>query len=182
MINLHVKDKMKHAIKFYTFLNRNPDISFPMKKRVAEACVFSSILYGTETWFTENFGKSEPLYKKIIKALLDVQHITCNVCLVEATMMSLKAVVKRKMQRYLQAKVPTFWHEDPMWKALELNRLINTKTHKCISNLLGDQSDIIKADQNDRNRRLKQNIEVGCTGVTSQFLGAPHIFNAVHQM
>ena len=158
MINLHVKDKTKHAIKFYTFLNRNPDIPFPMKKRVAEACVFSSILYGTETWFTENFGKAEPLYTKIIKALLDVRHTTCNdVCLVEATMPSLKAVVKRKMQRYLQAKVPTLGHEDPMWKALELNRLINTKTYKRISNLLGDQSDIIKADQNDRNRRLKQN-------------------------
>ena len=44
-----------------------------------------------------------------------------------------------------------------LWKPLELNCLINTKTYKRISNLLGDQSDIIKADQNDRIRRLKQN-------------------------
>ena len=49
LINLHVREKMIHAIIFYTFLNRNPDVPFPIKKQIAEACVFNSILYSTET-------------------------------------------------------------------------------------------------------------------------------------
>ena len=32
MIDIHSKDKLKHAIKFYTFLNRNPDVPFSIKK------------------------------------------------------------------------------------------------------------------------------------------------------
>ena len=78
MINQHVKNKMKQVLKFYSFLNRKPDLPFPIKKRIAESCVFSSILYGTETWFVENFGKAETLYTKIVKALLDVRNTTCN--------------------------------------------------------------------------------------------------------
>ena len=69
MIDIHSKDKLKHTIKFYTFLNRNPDVPFSMKKQVAYACVLSSILYGCETWFTNNFGKAETMYTKIVKAL-----------------------------------------------------------------------------------------------------------------
>ena len=99
---------MKHAITFYTFLNRNPDWPFPIKKQIAEACVFSSILYSTETWFTDYFGKAESLYTKIIKALLDVRHTTCNdVCLMESAMPSLKEVINNKMKKYLQTKLPT---------------------------------------------------------------------------
>ena len=30
MIGIHSKDKLKHTIKFYTFLDRNPDVPFPM--------------------------------------------------------------------------------------------------------------------------------------------------------
>ena len=90
MINLHAKEKLKHSIKYYSFLDRNPDVPFSMKKRVAQACVLSSLLYGAETWFTNNYGKTETMYSKLVKALLDVRNTTCNdVCLVEADMPSL---------------------------------------------------------------------------------------------
>lgn len=156
MINLHVKEKMKHAIKFFTFLNRNPDVPFPIKKRVAEACVFSSLLYGSETWFTENLGKVEPLYTKVIKSLLGVRNTTCNdICLLEASMPSLKAVINKKMQQYIQAKVPRLDCEDPLWKAIELCRTVNTKTFQHISKMLENDSDIIKEDQEQRVQRIQ---------------------------
>ena len=46
---------------------------FPFKKKIAEACVLSTILYGSETWLTENFSKLENIYHKIIKALLGMR-------------------------------------------------------------------------------------------------------------
>ena len=49
---------MKHAIKFYTFLNRNPDVPFPIKKQIAEACVFSSIVQRRGLLITS--GKPSP--------------------------------------------------------------------------------------------------------------------------
>ena len=159
MMNLNAKEKMKHTIKYYTFLNRNPDVPFSMKKRVAEACVFSSILYGAETWFTQNYGKAETMYTKIVKALLDVRHTTCNdVCLVEADMPSFEALVKKKMQTFIQEKVPKLDCEDPLWKAIELNRSADTKSYREIQQLLTDKSDIIKEDKEKRNERLRTSL------------------------
>ena len=157
MLNQHVKNKMKQVIKFYSFLNRNPDLPFPIKKQIAESCVFSSFLYGSETWFTENFGKAETLYMKIIKALLDVRNTTCNdTCLFEAAMSSLKAVIKQKMKKYLQVKIPTLENEDPLYKAIELNRSSNTKSLRVINRLLNDTSNVINEDRQIRAEMLKQ--------------------------
>ena len=40
----HVEDKSKHILKFMTFLNYNYNMPFPLKKKVANACVLSAIL------------------------------------------------------------------------------------------------------------------------------------------
>ena len=37
MINAHAKDKLKHSIKYYAFLDRNPDVPFYVKKRVLQS-------------------------------------------------------------------------------------------------------------------------------------------------
>ena len=150
---------MKKAIKFYTFLNRNPDVPFPIKKQIAEACVFSSIIYSTETWFTDYFGKAESLYNKIIKVLLDFRHTTCNdVCLMESAMPSLQTVIKNKMKKYLQTKLLTLTLDcqHPLWKAIHLNRQINTKSYKHINRMLEVRSDILKEEYESRFERLKQ--------------------------
>ena len=148
MINAHAKDKLKHSIKYYSFLDRNPDVPFYMKKRVAEACVLSSILYGAETWFTDNFGKVETLYTKVVKALLDVRNTTCNdVCLIEADMPSFQSLVKHRMKTYLQKKIPKIDCEYPLWKAIELSRSANTSSYRYIQNLLEDESNMIEDDK-----------------------------------
>ena len=156
MMNLHAKDKLKHTIKYYTFLNRNPDIPFSMKRKVAEACVLSAMLYGAETWFTNNFGKIDAMYTKIVKALLDVRNTTCNdTCLIEADMPSLQALVRKKMQSYLQMKIPKLEHEDPLWKALELARSANTKSYRFIQTMLEDDSKILEEDKSRREEELR---------------------------
>ena len=156
MINLHAKEKLKHSIKYYSFLDRNPDVPFSMKKRVAQACVLSSLLYGAETWFTNNYGKTETMYSKIVKALLDVRNTTCNdVCLVEADMPSLPSLVKHRMKTYLQKKIPKLDCDYPLWKAIELCRSVNTLSYRYIQNLLEDESDMVEEDKTQRADRLR---------------------------
>ena len=159
VMDLHAKDKLKHNIKYYTFLDRNPDVPFSMKRRVAEACVLSSILYGAETWFTDNFGKINSMYTKIVKALLDVRNTSCNdTCLIEADMPSLQALVKKKMQKYLQEKVPKLNCDDPLWKAIELARSADTMSYRYIQASMEDESDIYFEDKSKRAEELRSSV------------------------
>ena len=50
VVSLHVEEKMKHFTKYCICLDKNPDFPFCIKKRVAEACLFSTVLYACETW------------------------------------------------------------------------------------------------------------------------------------
>ena len=156
MINAHAKDKMKHSIKYYAFLDRNPDVPFSMKKRVAEACVLSSLLYGAETWFTDSFGKAETMYNKVVKALLDVRNATCtDVCLIEADMASFQSLVKHRMKKYLQKKIPKIDSEYPLWKAIELCRSADTASFRFIQRVLDDETEVIKEDKSSRVESLR---------------------------
>ena len=157
MIDLHVREKMKHAIKFYTFLNRNPDAPFSIKKRVAKACVLVSIIYGSETWLTDKYGKAETLYNKIVKALLDVRQTTCtDLCLIEADMPSFQALVKEKMRKYLQKKLPNLEADHPLQMALDLNRLADTKSYRRITELLAEEADLVERDSEVRAESIKR--------------------------
>jgi exonuclease III len=157
MINLHVKEKMKHAIKFYTFLNRNPDAPFSIKKRVAKACVFTSIIYGSETWLTDNYGKTETLYNKIVKALLDVRQTTCtDLCLIEADMPSFASLVQERMRKYLQKKLPNLEADHPLQVALELNRSVDTKSYRRINELLTEEANLVERDCELRAESVRQ--------------------------
>ena len=41
-----------------------------MKKRVAKACLMSSLLYGSGTWICETYSNLKRAYMHIVKALL----------------------------------------------------------------------------------------------------------------
>ena len=115
VISSHVKHKMRHVVKFYSFLNRNPDLPFVMKERVAEACVMSTLLYGCETWFCTAYGILESLYMRIVEALLAVRDTTCNeVCLFESGMTSLKARINVKRETFLNQKFKALADHDPL--------------------------------------------------------------------
>ena len=107
-INLYVNDKEKHYLKYISFLDKNPDLPFTIKKKVDVACIFSSIMYGCETWFTSDYKKLDTLYMGIIKALLSEKKTTCNdLCLIESGIPSLKAAIQDKQYRYLKVLLCT---------------------------------------------------------------------------
>ena len=57
ILEKQVENKMKQYVKFSIFLGGNPEFPFMIKKGVPEACLFTSILFGSETWLCNSFGK-----------------------------------------------------------------------------------------------------------------------------
>ena len=60
---IHTKEKSKHVLKFNSFINKNTDTPYKIKKHVAEACILSTMLYACETWFCDTVQKIETLYE-----------------------------------------------------------------------------------------------------------------------
>ena len=136
---------MKHFIKYCTFVKKNEGFPFCIKKQVAYACLLASVLYGCETWLTNDFGKLESLYMKIVKALLGVRSTTCNdLCLIEADMPPLKALIKKKRACYFQSKLENLQDDDPLKFAWDLAKSVNTHSTRIIEDSLNSEiSDIV---------------------------------------
>ena len=56
LIRAHAAAKMAHVTEFISFLKKNNDIPFRVKKRVLEVCVMLAVLYGYESWLDADLG------------------------------------------------------------------------------------------------------------------------------
>ena len=100
-----------------------------MKKRVAEACLFSTVLYACETWLTNYYGKLKSLYRIVIKSLLNVRMTSCNdLCLIESDMLPLKELIEKKLSIFLKNKLVNLNADDPLYHALDLARSCKTSS------------------------------------------------------
>ncbi len=61
-IAAHAKSKTCQILKCVSFLKKNTDVPFYVKKRIFEAALMSSILYGCESWFNGDLRPIEKLY------------------------------------------------------------------------------------------------------------------------
>ena len=136
-IEAQAKAKQKQVLKYLVFLNKNPNLPFKLKKKVAEACVISSLLYGCETWFISSFGKIETMYMKMVKCMLDVRHSTCNdLCLLEAGMPLIRELVAARRARYIRKKFLNLPIDTPLYMAYVLGKDASTKSARIISQIL----------------------------------------------
>ena len=63
----------------------------------------STILYGSESWFTKDLRSAESVYMRTAKELLGVRQTTCNeIVLVELGTGDIKSVVRDKQRIFLQ--------------------------------------------------------------------------------
>jgi hypothetical protein len=76
-VKLHAEDKRKHLLKLVTFLSKNCDMPFHLKYKVFNACFFTSIIYGCESWLYVNSREIESLFMSAVRALLGVRVSTC---------------------------------------------------------------------------------------------------------
>ena len=85
VIKLHVKSRAKDLNKFRIFCKKNETMPYLFKKKVLEAVIFSSLLYGSETWLGVEFREVEKLYVGAVKAVLGVRETTqTDTTLIEA--------------------------------------------------------------------------------------------------
>ena len=156
-INLHVNAKKKHFLKYVSFLQKNNDFPFIIKKRVAKVCIFSSILNGYETWCCSTYGNLETIYMGIIKTLLAVRQTSCNdICLVECDMPTLKAAIRYRQYKYLTEKFKCLEGNSTLKFALNLVESVITASYKIIKEMLGDLN-IINKDKHKLVNAIKLN-------------------------
>ena len=115
VMRAHIKARSKHVLKFITFLQKNPDMPFSAKKAVAESCIVSAILYGTETWLTSSFKPLEVLYNRVIKALLGVRISTPNdLCYFECGVSRLRDRILKSRSNFMVKRVGTAPPDEPI--------------------------------------------------------------------
>ena len=155
-IDLHVESKRKHVLKFASFLNRNPGLPFVLKRRVAEACVLSTLLYGCESWLYNSYGKLNSLYMNMIKLFLNVRWSTCNdLCLVESGMLTLEALIQDKISKYLRKAHDNRMDNSALNFALNLISTCNTLMKNIIRDAMNDIDWKTMAG-----RKLQENIHI----------------------
>ncbi len=100
-VRTHAAAKMAHVTKFISFLKKNNDLPFRVRKRVFEACVMSAILYGCESWLDADLRPVVKLYNWSLKNLLDVRLSACkDVCYIESAYPPLHPLVKSKQRKF----------------------------------------------------------------------------------
>ena len=100
-VRAHAEAKMCQVLKFVNFLKKNNDIPFAVKRRVFDAALMSSLLYGCESWLNADLRPMVKLYNWAIKQLLGVRLTTCNdLCYVELGLPPLKDLVKAKQRKF----------------------------------------------------------------------------------
>ena len=137
----------KHLNKLLSFLNRNVDLPFSIKRKVLDACFVSSILYSGETWLTSDLKALESMYTTAIKALLGVRKSTCtDLCLIESGYPTLKALVMKRRIDFLKKTIPHLDREDPLSRALDLCEKANTNGYKYLMKVINTGVDPIEED------------------------------------
>ena len=96
--------KTAHALTFVSFLQKNRDVPFYVKRRVFDAAVMSTMLYGCESWLEGNIKPIEKLYNWYIKQLLGVRLSTySDFSYVELGLPPIKYLVKAKQRNFFQS-------------------------------------------------------------------------------
>lgn len=153
----HAERKMKDFKKYVSFLKKNNDLPFLVKKRVFDACLMSSVLYGCESWLGANLSPVNKIYNWGLKSLLDVRGNTCNdICYLESGYPSLKVLVKKRQRIFFKDK----WEEreamndDPFVFVVKTVFDAGVSTRHYLADLLHGNPDDIQVGCND----MKNNV------------------------
>ena len=141
-VRLHAKNKLCHVLKFISFLKKNNDIPFIVKRRVFDAALLSSLMYGCESWVGADIKPAVKLYNWALKQLLGVRKTCPNVvCYVESGYPSLPDLVKYRQHKF----VKKMWDErrtiddDPLYFAIRKVIEANTPAGKLVSDMIREE-------------------------------------------
>ena len=141
-VKLHAKNKLSHVLKFVNFLRKNNDVPFIVKKRVLDAALMSSLLYGCESWLGVDLKPVTKLYNWAVKQLLGVRRSTSNfVCYTELGYPCLEDLVKQKQHKFFVKmwRERQEFHDDPLMLAMRMVRNANVPAGRLINSFLDSE-------------------------------------------
>ena len=154
----HVASRGKALNKLIRFLDKNENAPFIVKKKVLDACFYTSLLYGCESWLDDKVSPDlEHLYIKGLKSLLGVRSQTpTDVVLLETGYPSLRAMIKSRQKIFFDKMISKRENllDDPFMHVVKLTRSKNSKMAAYI-NSLTQCDDFIKKDKADRMDRVR---------------------------
>ena len=157
-VSKHVSTRGKATNKLVRFLDKNENAPFPVKKNVVDACFYTSLLYGCESWLEEKvYPELEQLYIKGLKSLLGVRsQTTTDVVLLESGYPSLRALIKSRQKAFFEKMVKERENmvDDPFMHVMRLTTSKNAKMAAYIK-LLNYCPDSIEADRRARIERVR---------------------------
>ena len=166
-VSKHVATRGKSTNKLVRFLDKNENAPFSVKKKVVDACFYTSLLYGCESWLEEKVSPDlEKLYMKGLKCLLGVRAQTANdIVLIESGYPSLRALIKSRQKSFFEKlmKERENMSDDPFMHVLRLVIANNSKMSAYIDSLkLNTSHDFIEVDRCDRIERIRSSSRTKC--------------------
>ena len=137
VIVMHVKSRNADLNKFKIFCRVNATMPYMYKKMVLEAAIISSLLYGCESWLTEQFKSLEKSYIGALKALLGVRETTrTDIVLLETGMPTLIEFIRKKTASFVKKNVRGDIDETPLAKVYKMCEQKRTPGYVHIKRLL----------------------------------------------
>ena len=139
----HLASKQNHTRKFLSFLSKNYDAPFSVKKTVWESAMMSAILYSAETWLADNLSEARAPYLSTAKALLGVRTQTASdLIYLEMGIPTVEALIKKRQCDFLRKMmISPSYPSSPLKFAIDLACTNRTPMGSYIMNLRTLNSD-----------------------------------------
>ena len=118
----HLRSKLSHLFKFSSFVRKNADAPYAIKKTVWNSCMQSAVLYSCETWLTQSLSCLSRPYLRSIKELLGVRSQTCtSAVVVETGICEAKALIFSRQKNFLsKLRASPLFHGSPVEQAMSM--------------------------------------------------------------
>ena len=136
VVTLHLKSRISDINKYKIFCKTNSTMPYIYKRKVLVAAIVSSLLYGCESWFLNDFKEVKKKYIEALKALLGVRVTTrYDIILLETGMPTLKELICDRTVKFVRKNVRGDL-ETPLSKAYKICQNNNTKGYSYLKSLL----------------------------------------------
>ena len=160
-VKKHIEFKRTHIRKFSSFLRKNRDAPFSVKKLVWESALNSAVLYSCESWLCNNLQVVEQPFVLSQKQLLDVRNQTCHDLIqLELACPGVKALIQEAQITFFQKLMSrSDYPGSPAQFAIDLVRHRGCEAGAYINSLLRTKAGTLKKQSLDM---LKH--KVTCSG------------------
>ena len=157
-VKTHIDSKRGHIRKFSSFLRKNAEAPFKVKKVVLESVMKGSILYGCESWLCEDMQLVNQVTAAAQKQLLGVRTQTCtDLAQLELSSGSAKSQVQDRQTRFLKKVVMRdYFNQSPVCRAIELAQTAGSPAGRYLQSLLRGTSRPIEKDLERVKARVRQ--------------------------